>query len=334
MTSIFVIAEAGVNHNGSLKNAFKLVDIAKNCGVDAIKFQSFIAEDEISKYAKKPNYQKSSLKDKQTQLEMVKKLELSFKNQKKIISYCKKRNIKFISSPFDLKSIEFLYKQNLDIIKIPSSEIDNVPYLEKISKKFKKIILSTGMSNLKDINNALKILKKKTNKISILHCVSAYPTPEEEVNLSLINTLKKKFNLDVGFSDHTKSIFMPGYAILSGAVIIEKHFTISKKLQGPDHKISLNPKELKKMVSHIRYIEKILGNNIKKISKVEKSNFNNVRKSIVANKNIKVGEKFTLKNITTKRPRNGLSPIYWHQLLNKISKNLYKVDEPIKKNEL
>ena len=331
----FIIVEAGVNHNGNIDNAYKLIDIAKKTGADAIKFQSFIAEDEISRFAKKADYQKLSVKDTQSQLDMVKKLELSFSQQILIMKYCFKKKIQFISSPFDISSINFLYKHKLNIIKIPSSEIDNVPYLEEISKKFKNIILSTGMSNTKEIKFALDILRNGIKKnIALLHCVSAYPTPKTEVNLNLISKLKKLFNLNVGFSDHTLGIDIPVYAVYAGANIIEKHFTFNKNLKGPDHKISLSPKELNKMIQNIRIAEKILGSNDKKITNCEKSNFKIVRKSIVAKIDIKKGDKFSKFNLTTKRPRNGVSPIFWNKLLGKRSKFNYKPDQPLKKNEI
>ncbi len=331
----FIIVEAGVNHNGNIDYAYKLIDIAKTAGADAIKFQSFIAEDEISRFAKKADYQKVSNIDNQSQLDMVKNLELSFSQQILIMKYCYKKRIQFISSPFDISSINFLYKHKLNIIKIPSSEIDNVPYLEVISKKFKNIILSTGMSNIKEIKFALDILNNGIKKnISLLHCVSAYPTPKTEVNLNIINKLSKLFNLNVGFSDHTIGIDIPVYAVYAGAKIIEKHFTLNKNLRGPDHKISLSPKELNKMIQNIRAAEKILGSYYKNITISEKPNFKIVRKSIVAKVDIKKGDKFSKLNITTKRPRNGVSPIFWNKLLGKRSKYNYKHDQPIKENEI
>lgn len=331
----FIIAEAGVNHNGNMSYAYKLIDIAKKSGVDAIKFQSFIAKDEISKFAKKANYQKSFKNDTQSQLEMVKKLELSFEQQILLIKYCNKKKIQFISSPFDVSSIGFLHKQKIDLVKIPSSEIDNIPYLEEISKKFKNIILSTGMTNIREIKYALNILNKGRRKnISLLHCVSAYPTPPNQTNLNLINELKKEFGLNVGFSDHTIGINIPVFAVFAGANIIEKHFTLNKNLSGPDHKISLNPRELQKMVLKIRSANEILGNKEKIILKSEKLNFKIVRKSIVAKIDIKKGDIFSNFNITTKRPRNGISPIFWNKIINKKSKYNYKVDQPLKKDEV
>lgn len=331
----FIIAEAGVNHNGNMSYAHKLIDIAKKSGVDAIKFQSFIAKEEISKFAKKATYQKSFKNDTQSQLEMVRKLELSFEQQISLIKYCQKKKIQFVSSPFDVSSIRFLHKQKIDIVKIPSSEIDNVPYLEEISKKFKNIILSTGMSNIHEIKYALNTLNKGIRKnISLLHCISAYPTPPNQTNLNLINELKKEFGLKVGFSDHTIGINIPVYAVFAGANIIEKHFTLNKNLSGPDHKISLNPKELQKMVLKIRSANEILGNKEKTIFKSEKSNFKIVRKSIVAKIEIKKGDIFSNFNITTKRPRNGISPIFWNKIINKKSKYNYKVDQPLKKDEV
>ena len=254
-----------------------------------------------------------SKKDNQSQLEMVKKLELTFSQQILLMKYCKQRKIQFISSPFDVSSVKFLYKQKLNTIKIPSSEIDNVPYLEEISKKFKNIILSTGMSNIEEIKFALNILNSGMKKnISLLHCVSAYPTPKSDVNLKLINKLSAYFKLNVGFSDHTIGIDIPVYAVYAGAKIMrEAYFTLNKSLKGPDHKISLEPNELNKMIKNIREAEMILGGFDKKITKSEKVNYQIVRKSIVAKVDIMKGDRFFSKlNITTKRPRCGVSPIF------------------------
>ena len=328
---IFIVAEAGVNHNGSLKKAYKLVDIAKKCGADAVKFQTFIASEEISKGSPKAKYQINIKNKKEDQLEMVKKLEIPFIEQKKIFNYCKQKNIEFISSPFDIKSIDFLSKLKLNTLKIPSGEINNYPYLLHISeKKFKHIILSTGMSNIKEITNAIKLLQSKNkNKISILHCISAYPTNIEDINLNAINVLKKKFKKNVGFSDHTIGIDGSIYAVLAGAKIIEKHFTLNKNLKGPDHKLSLSPNELKQMIKKIRKVEKILGDGKKHVRKSELPNIHIVRKSIVAKKKIKVGDKFTKYNITTKRPGFGINPMNWKKIIGKKSKFSYEKDELI-----
>ncbi|MDC0856122.1 N-acetylneuraminate synthase [Candidatus Pelagibacter sp.] len=329
---IFIIAEAGVNHDGSIRKAFKLVDIAKKAGADAVKFQSFIASEEISTSAPKAKYQMNTTNPKESQLDMIRKLELSFNEQKKLKLYCDKLKIEFISSPFDIKSIHTLKKIGLKTVKIPSPEINNLPYLIEISKKFSKIILSTGMSNIKEVNKAIKILKKnKKKEISILHCISSYPTKLEHLNLNAIRTLKNNFNNKIGFSDHSIGTEGSLLAIASGAKIIEKHFTINRNLNGPDHKISLSPNQLNKLVKKIRYTEKIMGNGIKKPQICELENIKVVRKSIVANKIIKAGEKFTKKNITTKRPGTGISPMKWKNLLGKKSRYDYQKDEIIKK---
>lgn len=332
LNKVFIIAEAGVNHNGSIKKALKLVDIAKKSGADAVKFQSFIASDEISKLAPKAKYQMTTTNPNESQLDMIKKLELSIKEQKKIKSYCDNLKIEFISSPFGLTSINILKKLKIKTVKIPSPEINNLPYLLEISKKFSKIILSTGMSNIREINTAIKILKKNKKKnISILHCISSYPTKLEDLNLNAILTLKKNFNNIIGFSDHSLGIEGSLLAVAVGARIIEKHFTINKKLNGPDHKASLSPGQLNELVKKIRQVEKILGDGIKKPQKSEIENIKVVRKSIVARELIKIGEKFTIKNITTKRPGTGISPMKWKSIIGKKSKYNYQKDEIIKK---
>jgi len=332
LNKVFIIAEAGVNHNGSVKKALKLVDIAKKSGADAVKFQSFIASEEISKLAPKAKYQMTTTNPNESQLDMIKKLELSVKEQKKIKSYCDNLKIEFISSPFGLTSINILKKLKIKTVKIPSPEINNLPYLLEISRKFSKIILSTGMSNIREINTAIKILKKNKKKdISILHCISSYPTKLEDLNLNVIHTLRKNFDNVIGFSDHSLGIEGSLLAVAAGARIIEKHFTINKKLNGPDHKASLSPGELNELVKKIRQVEKTLGNGIKKPQKSEIENIKVVRKSIVARELIKIGEKFTKKNITTKRPGTGISPMKWENIIGKKSKYDYQKDEIIKK---
>ena len=329
---VFIIAEAGVNHNGSIEKALKLVDIAKKAGADAVKFQSFIASEEISSFAPKAKYQMSTTNPNESQLDMIKKLEFSIKEQKKIKSYCNKLKIEFISSPFDIKSINILKKLKIKTVKIPSPEINNLPYLVEISKKFSKIILSTGMSTMKEICTAIKILKKNKKKdISILHCISSYPTKLEDLNLNAIHTLKNKFNNIIGFSDHSLGLEGSLLAVAVGARIIEKHFTINRNLNGPDHKVSLSPKQLNELIKKIRQVEKILGSGIKKPQQSEIENIKVVRKSLVARENIKIGNKFTKKNITTKRPGTGISPMKWKSIIGKKSKYNYKKDEILKR---
>ena len=333
---ILIIAEAGVNHNGSLKTAKKLVNIASKSGADIVKFQTFNTNNIVIKSLKKAAYQTKST-GKKTQYDMLKKLELSKNDHLSLLKYCKKRKIEFLSTPFDLESIDLLISLKLKRLKIPSSEINNYIYLERISKFKGNIILSTGMSTIKEISEALKILYKggvKKNKISILHCNSEYPTPFEDVNLNAMLELKKKFNTNVGYSDHTLGIQVPIIASVLGASIIEKHFTLDLNMKGPDHQASLTPLQLKEMVQAIKNINKVIGSKNKKISKSEGKNIKIARKSLVAITNIKKGEKFSRDNISAKRPGTGISPMMYLTLLGKKSKNNYRFDDLIKKNEL
>jgi N,N'-diacetyllegionaminate synthase len=329
---IFIIAEAGVNHNGSIKLAKKMVDKASQAGADAIKFQTFKAERVISKFAPKAGYQKKNTRKSESQLEMVRNLELSLYAHKELINYCHKKGILFLSSPFDLESIDLLNRLGLKIFKVPSGEITNLPYLRKIGSLKKKIILSTGMSNLKEINKALGILiKAGTNKenITVLHCNTEYPTPMKDVNLKAMLTIKKALGVKVGYSDHTLGIEIPVAAVALGAEVIEKHFTLDKNMAGPDHKASLEPDEFKEMVKAIRNIESALGSGIKKASPSELKNRVVVRKSIVAIKDIKKGELFREGNISVKRPASGISPILWDKVMGKVAKKNFKKDQPI-----
>lgn len=328
----FIIAEAGVNHNGSIEIAKKMIEVAKECGADAIKFQTFKAEKVISKYAPKAEYQKQTTGEIDSQLEMVKKLELSFDDFIVLKEYCDKLNIMFLSTPFDFESIDFLDDLGLEIFKIPSGEITNLPYLEKIGKLGKKIILSTGMADLGEIEDALYILTScgtKKEEITVLHCNTEYPTSYEDVNLLAMLTIKEAFKVKVGYSDHTLGIEVPIAAVALGASVIEKHFTLDKNMEGPDHKASLEPHELKAMIDAIRNIEKSLGDGIKKPSKSELKNKDIARKSIVAKREIKKGEIFTEDNITVKRPGNGISPMRWYEVLGKVALKDYKEDELI-----
>jgi len=328
----FIIAEAGVNHNGNIEIAKKMIEVAKECGADAIKFQTFKAEKVISRYAPKAEYQKQTTGETDSQLEMVKKLELSFDDFIVLKEYCDKLNIMFLSTPFDFESIDFLNDLGLEIFKIPSGEITNLPYLEKIGKLGKKVILSTGMADLGEIEDALDILiscgTKKEN-ITVLHCNTEYPTPYEDVNFLAMLTIKEAFKVKVGYSDHTLGIEVPIAAVALGASVIEKHFTLDKNMEGPDHKASLEPHELKAMIDAIVNIEKALGNGIKKPSKSELKNKDIARKSIVAKREIKKGEIFTEDNITVKRPGNGISPMRWYEVLGKVASRDYKEDELI-----
>jgi N,N'-diacetyllegionaminate synthase len=330
---IFIIAEAGVNHNGSLKKALRLINAAKKAGADAIKFQTFKAENIVTTHASKAEYQKNLSSKKETQFQMLKKLELTHKMHLACHAECKKKKIIFISSAFDIESLLYLKNLKLNYFKVPSGEITNFPYLEVLGKLKKKIILSTGMSNINEIDKAIKTLTKHgTNKknITLMQCTSAYPAPYEEINLNTIQTLRNKFKLNIGFSDHSLGTQVGIAAAALGATIIEKHVTLDKNLKGPDHKASLNPIEFKLMVDSIRIVEKILGSKKKAITNSEKKNINLVRKSIVASKIIKKNEKFNISNITCKRPGFGISPIFFKKFLGKVSTRDYKKDDLIK----
>ena len=328
---VFVIAEAGVNHNGSIKIAKKLIDVASNAGADAVKFQTFKAKNLATKNSKKASYQKN-INSKENQFDMLKRLELNKKMHLQLIKHCKKKNIKFLSSPFDHESIEMLHKLGLDIIKIPSCEITNLPYLKHIGKLKKKIILSTGMANILEIKNALNILYKsgtKKKNITVLHANTEYPTPMEDVNLRAMLTIGKKFNINIGYSDHTLGIEVSLAAVALGASCIEKHFTLDCNMEGPDHKASLEPGQLKTMIRAIRNVEKALGSSIKKPSKSEKKNLNIVRKSIVAISKIKKNEILNENNIAVKRPGGGISPMKWDEVLGTNAIKDYDEDEKI-----
>lgn len=328
--SIVIIAEAGVNHNGSIENAFKLIDVAKKAGADIVKFQTFNAEKVVSRFAKKADYQKRFGDRNETQLEMLKKLEFSFEQLDIINKYCFQKGIIFLSTPFDIESIDILERLNMVMYKIPSGEITNLPYLIKVASLGKPIILSTGMSSLDEIDKALNILKTNgATDVSVLHCNTQYPTPFKDVNLLAMNTIKNRFNVKVGYSDHTLGIEIPIAAVALGAQIIEKHFTLDKNMEGPDHKSSLEPDELNQMIIAVRNIEKSIGNGIKKPSDSERKNMEVARKSIVAKTNIFAGEVFTEDNLTVKRPGNGISPMKWFEVMGKTANKNFKEDELI-----
>ena len=330
---IIIIGEAGVNHNGNVKKAKQLIDIASKAGVDIIKFQTFSTERLVTKFAKKATYQKNIKNPQQSQYRMLKALELSRNDHYVLKKYCKKKKIEFLSTAFDNESVLFLNKLKIKRFKIPSGEITNIPYLKYIGKFNKPIIMSTGMSTLLDIKKALNILFKagaKKKYITLLHCNTEYPTPKKNVNLKAMLTLKNYFGLKIGYSDHTLGIEIPIAAAALGAKVIEKHFTFNRNQVGPDHKTSLEPKELETMVKSIRNVEEALGNGIKKPSKKELQNMSAVRKSIVALKNIKKGEKFSENNLTLKRPGNGISPIKFYKIIGKNAKKSFLKDELIK----
>lgn len=330
--SVFIIAEAGVNHNGQIKNAYKLIDVAFESGADAIKFQTFRAETLVSKSASKADYQKKVTDSLESQFEMIKRLELNVDAHKELIKYCDEKGIIFLSTPFDIDSINLLNKLKLKIFKIPSGEITNLPYLRYVGRLGKKIILSTGMSSLSEVGDALKVLvdagTKKEN-IIVLHANTMYPTPFEDVNLNAMLTIKEEFDIAVGYSDHTLGIEVDIAAVAMGAKVIEKHFTLDNSMDGPDHRASLEPKELKEMVTAIRNIESALGSCEKKFSKSEESNMVASRKSIVASQAIKKGDYLSSNNITTKRPGTGKSPMLWDEVIGSVAVKDYKIDEII-----
>jgi len=330
-SKVFVIAEAGVNHNGCLDLACQLIDVAKDAGADAVKFQTFKAENVVSKIADKAEYQKKTTGSDKSQLEMIKKLELSFGDFIKLKKYCDKKEIMFLSTPFDHQSIDFLYDL-VDIYKIPSGEIINYPYLKHIAAKNKPIIMSTGMSSLGEVEEAINTIRSVNSetKISLLHCTTNYPTPYEESNLKAMQTLAAAFNLPVGYSDHTLGIEIPVAAVAMGARVIEKHFTLDKKLPGPDHKASLEPDELKEMVKAIRNIEKALGDGIKKPNKSEIEIMKIVRRSLISNRDIRAGEIIKESDIAIKRPGTGILPKFKEIVIGMKLVNDIKQDEPFR----
>lgn len=332
MSKIRIIAEAGVNHNGQMALAKEMICRAKEAGADYIKFQTFIPQHLVSKYADKAEYQKKTTGSDQTQLEMLEKLALSFDDFRELKDYCEQVGIGFISTPFDMESIDFLESLNMDFWKVPSGEITNLPYLEKIGQTRREVIISTGMCEMDEITQAINVLEKSgAGKITVLHCNTEYPTPFEDVNLKAMLQIKKKTGLDVGYSDHTVGIEIPIAATALGASVIEKHFTLDKSMDGPDHKASLNPTELKMMVSAIRNVEQGLGTGEKKRSKSEEKNLFVARKSIVASRVIKKDEIFSAENITVKRPGTGINPMRWYEVLGKKANRTYKEDEIIDK---
>ncbi len=315
MAKVLIIAEAGVNHNGDINLARQLVDKAKEAGADIIKFQTFKLDSIVSKFAEMADYQKDNIGIVESQKEMLKKITLPYEAFLELYKYCNKKEIQFLSTPFDIGSIHFL-NDMVPFWKIPSGEVTNYPYLVEIAKTGKPVIMSTGMCELQEIDEAIKVLKTNgTSDITLLHCNTQYPTPYKDVNLRAMETLRNRYKVKVGYSDHTKGIEVPIAAVALGAEVIEKHFTLDKKLPGPDHKASLEPNELAAMVSSIRNIEETLGSPIKFVSDSERENIAIARKSIVAAKNIKKGEVLTIDNLTTKRPGTGISPMRWNDVL-------------------
>lgn len=331
---VIIIAEAGVNHNGDMLIARKLVDAAVNAGVDYVKFQTFKAEELVSKEAKKADYQKVNTDNHtESQYEMLKKLELSEEQHTEIIRYCEINQIRFFSTAFDLPSLAYLRKIGLKIVKIPSGEITNLPYLRLAAQLFEEVIISTGMATISEVKDALDVFIAegiKKEKITILHCNTEYPTPMKDVNLKAMLHIQETFGTSIGYSDHTLGIEVPVAAVALGARVIEKHFTLDKNLPGPDHAASLEPQELKAMVQAIRNIElAISGSGVKEPSESEFKNISIARKSIVAIKNINKGELFTEENITVKRPGKGISPMLWDEVIGTVAKKDFFADELI-----
>jgi len=329
---IFIIAEAGVNHNGSIKIAKQLIDYAVDAGADCVKFQTFKAKNLVTVNASKAEYQIRNQSSSESQYEMLKKLELNIDDHKVLIDYAEKQGILFLSTPFDIESLGLINKLGLNIIKIPSGEINNLPLLRAIGKCNKQVIMSSGMSTLSEVKIALSILEKSgtpKNKVTVLHCNTDYPTSMDDVNLMAMLTIKKECNVNVGYSDHTLGIEVPIAASSLGAKVIEKHFTLDRNLGGPDHLASLEPQELKSMVTTIRNIEKALGDGVKRVSLSERKNIEIARKSIVAKKDIVQGEIFSNENITTKRPALGISPMDWDVVIGNSAIKNFKEDDLI-----
>lgn len=326
---VYIIAEAGVNHNGSFELACKLVDAAKIAGVDCIKFQTFKSKNLVSHNAQKADYQKNTTGE-GSQMDMLKKLELSYDEFLALKNYCDKVGICFLSTPFDFDSIHFLNSIDMPFWKIPSGEVTNLPYLVELAKTGKPVVMSTGMCDMDEIEAAINVLKNNgTKEIKLLHCNTEYPTPYEDVNLKAMQTIKDAFGYEVGYSDHTKGIEVPVAAVALGATVIEKHFTLDRNMEGPDHKASLEPNELAAMVSSIRHIEKVIGTGDKTPSPSEKKNISVARKSIVAAKKIKKREVLTEDNIIVKRPGTGISPMRWNEVLGTKAVRDFEEDELI-----
>jgi N,N'-diacetyllegionaminate synthase len=325
-----VIAEAGVNHNGDIELAKRLVDAAYYAGADYIKFQTFKTDNLVTVKARKAEYQERQTSSGESQYFMLKRLELSYQNFILLNDYCRAKGISFLSTPFDTESIEFLDKLGMVVWKIPSGEVTNYPYLVKIAETHKPIIMSTGMCTLDDVNSAIQVLNSHgCGPITLLHCTTEYPTPYSEVNLKAMETLRSRFNLPVGYSDHTQGIVIPIAAVAMGAVVLEKHFTLNRTMEGPDHKASLDPGELKAMVEAIRCVEVSLGDGVKNPTDSERRNMVIARKSIVALKPIREGERFTTENITTKRPGSGITPMQWNEVIGQFAKRSFEEDELI-----
>jgi len=331
-SQILIIAEAGVNHNGDIARAYNLIYAAADAGVDIVKFQTFSAERLVTKMAVKAAYQENNSPEYDSQYDMLKALELGRDEFSKLKAKCNSRDIEFLTTGFDISDLEFITSIDLARFKLPSGEITNLPYLRYIGKLGKPVILSTGMSTLPEISAALKILEDAgtdRSRITVLHCNTEYPTPFEDVNLKAMLTIKYEFGVEVGYSDHTLGIEVPIAAAALGATVIEKHFTLDRNLPGPDHKASLEPNELKSMVTSIRNIEKALGDGFKAPSKSELKNLSVVRKSIIAKKDISAGDIFSADNLTVKRPGTGITPMNWDDYIGRVSTRSYSNDDLI-----
>lgn len=329
---VLIIAEAGVNHNGDLRLAKKLIDVAAEAGVDLVKFQTFNADRQVTRAAKKADYQTQTTDSKESQHEMLRRLELTEAMHKELIAHCAARNIGFFSTGFDIESVDLLLSLGQNYFKIPSGEITNLPYLRHIGRLGKSVILSTGMATLGEIEAAIDVLEQAGTpraNMTVLHCTTEYPTPMAEVNLHAMQSIHTAFGVAAGYSDHTSGIEVAIAAVALGASVIEKHFTLDRDLPGPDHKASLEPEELKAMVSAIRNIEVALGDGIKRLTPSEARNKPIARKSLVASQPIKSGEVFSAQNITTKRPGTGISPMRWDEIMGRIAPRDFSADELI-----
>ena len=333
-SSVYIIAEAGVNHNGNVELAKEMIAVASEAGADAVKFQTFCAEEEISVFAPKAAYQKDTTGAEESQLDMVKKLELSFEEHQELVVCCRQKQIQFLSTPFDLQSIDWLLALGLERFKIPSGEITNLPYLRKIGGLRKDLMMSTGMADLGEIEDALFVLTEAgtpKERITILHCNTEYPTPMQDVNLRAMLTIQQAFGVNIGYSDHTLGLEVPIAAVTLGARVIEKHFTLDRQLPGPDHRASLEPNELGEMVTVVRNIECALGTGIKRPSPSERKNMVIARKSIVARLAIRQGDIFTDENITVKRPGSGINPMEWDAVIGTRAIRDFVPDEAIER---
>ena len=332
MSKVFIIAEAGVNHNGSIDKAIEMVDVASESGADAVKFQSFSAKHLVTNKSKKAQYQRKFTSEDETSMMMLKKLELNKAHHYLLSEHCQAKKIQFMSSPFDLESVAILAEMDCPIIKVGSGEMTNLPLLESISRIKRKVILSTGMANLKEIEASLSVLYNNgmdKSDLTLLHATTEYPTPYSEINLKAMRTMADNFGVRVGYSDHSPGVEVAIAAVALGACVIEKHFTLDKNLPGPDHQASLEPHELQDMIVKIRHIEEALGDGVKKATACEMENMLHARKSIVASQAIKKGDMFSSSNLTTKRPAHGLSPMMWHDIIGQTADKDYEFDECI-----